>query len=331
MTSFDKRPITKVIVIGAGFSGLAMACQLQRKLNCDDFTIYDRSPAPGGCAVDIPAVFYSLSFASNPNFSKVFPSQAEILDYFNNVAERFDVTRHVVPNTEWEGAYWQELTSTWLVKLKDLSTGQLYYQECKILISAVGGLVNPNQFDVPGIDDFQGDIIHTARWKTDVSLHDKDVIVVGNGYDPITALLPRSIQTKSGREYPADTIVLATGFSLTQYDVELVGRNGQTRAQHWNDFGYKEAYKSIAMSEFPNFFYVLGPNSGKGHTSTIYSIENYIDLIVQVIAPVIRDQSTFVEVKADSEKKYNETLHEAIGKTIFNNSCFSVSTHRVLV
>ncbi|KAJ5895919.1 uncharacterized protein N7473_005318 [Penicillium subrubescens] len=463
MTSFDKRPITKVIVIGAGFSGLAMACQLQRKLNCDDFTIYDRSPAPGGawwankypgCAVDIPAVFYSLSFASNPNFSKVFPSQAEILDYFNNVAERFDVTRHVVPNTEWEGAYWQELTSTWLVKLKDLSTGQLYYQECKILISAVGGLVNPNQFDVPGIDDFQGDIIHTARWKTDVSLHDKDVIVVGNGCsaaqlvpaiadeaksisqfirtpqhylqndnlqinykwrfifryvpgvlllfrilvflflestairfkvtgsgpkarnqsaersrayikenapgrpindhyafgllqnqrrvfdsckyvsclqrsnihltdDPITALLPRSIQTKSGREYPADTIVLATGFSLTQYDVELVGRNGQTRAQHWNDFGYKEAYKSIAMSEFPNFFYVLGPNSGKGHTSTIYSIENYIDLIVQVIAPVIRDQSTFVEVKADSEKKYNETLHEAIGKTIFNNSCFS--------
>lgn len=111
----------------------------------------------------------------------MFPSQAEILDYFTNVAKRFDVTRHVVPNTEWEGAYWQELTSTWLVKLKNLSTGQLYYQECKILISAVGGLVNPNQFDVSGIDVFQGDIIHTARWKTDVSLHDKDVIVVGNG------------------------------------------------------------------------------------------------------------------------------------------------------
>ncbi|KAJ5364366.1 uncharacterized protein N7496_010079 [Penicillium cataractarum] len=463
MASFDKRPVTNVIVIGAGFSGLAMACQLQRKLNCDDYTIYDRSSAPGGawwankypgCAVDIPAVFYSLSFAPNPNFSKIFPSQAEILNYFNDVAENFDVTRHIIPNTEWEGAYWQELTSTWLVKLRNLSNGQLYYQECKILISAVGGLVNPNKFDVPGMDDFQGDIIHTARWKTDVWLHGKDVIVVGNGCsaaqlvpaiadeaksisqfirtpqhylqndnlqindkwrfilrhvpgvlllfrilvflflestairfkvtgsglrarnqsaersrayikknapeeywpllmpkyeigckrrvfdsckyvsclqrsnvhltdDPITALRPRSILTKSGREYPADTIVLATGFSLTQYDVELIGRHGRSRAQHWDDFGYKEAYKSIAMSEFPNFFYVLGPNSGKGHTSTIYSIENYVDLIIQVIAPVIRDQSTFVEVKADSEKKYNEILHEVIGKTIFNNSCFS--------
>jgi cation diffusion facilitator CzcD-associated flavoprotein CzcO len=63
---------------------------------------------------------------------------------------------------------------------------------------------------------------------------------------------------------------------LTQYDIELVGRNGRTRAQHWNDFGYKEAYKSIATAEFPNFFYVLGPNSGKGHTSTIYSIEKEV-------------------------------------------------------
>lgn len=75
---------------------------------------------------------------------------------------------------------------------------------------------------------------------------------------------------------PRKTKVLATGFSLTQYDVELIGRNGHTRMKHWNDFGYKEAFKSIAMSKFPNFFYVLGPNSGKGHTSAIYSMEKYV-------------------------------------------------------
>jgi cation diffusion facilitator CzcD-associated flavoprotein CzcO len=86
------------------------------------------------------------------------------LKYFNNVAEKFDVNRHIFPNTEWEGAYWQDLTSTWLVKLRNLSTGQLYHQECKILISTVCGLVNPNKFDVPGIDDFQGDLLHAAWW-----------------------------------------------------------------------------------------------------------------------------------------------------------------------
>lgn len=111
----------------------------------------------------------------------MFPSQAEILEYFNNVAEKFDVARHIVPNTEWEGAYWQDLTNTWRVKLKDLSTGETCYQECKILISAVGGLVNPNQFDVPGVETFEGDIMHTARWKPNTSLCQKDVVVVGNG------------------------------------------------------------------------------------------------------------------------------------------------------
>jgi len=113
------------------------------------------------------------------------------LEYFKNVAERFDVPRHIVPNTEWEGAYWQDLTNTWLVKLKELSTGKQFYQECKILISAVGGLVNPNQFDVPGVGVFKGDIIHTARWKADISLHQKDVIVVGNGCTLPFLLSPR--------------------------------------------------------------------------------------------------------------------------------------------
>jgi len=134
-----------------------------------------------GCAVDIPAVFYSLSFAPNPEFSKVFPSQGEILQYFDNVAKRFGVSQHIVPNIEWEGAYWQDCSSTWLVKLKNLLTGDTFYHECQILISAVGGLVNPNTFNILGVDTFEGEIIHTARWKAGTSLHQKDVIVVGNG------------------------------------------------------------------------------------------------------------------------------------------------------
>jgi cation diffusion facilitator CzcD-associated flavoprotein CzcO len=131
--------------------------------------------------VDIPAVFYSLSFAPNPDFTQIYPPQAEILEYFNRVADRFDVSRHITPNTEWEGAYWQDVTNNWLVQLRNLSTGQIFHHHCKILISAVGGLVNPNQFNVPGTEVFEGDIVHTARWKPDMSLHQKNVVVVGNG------------------------------------------------------------------------------------------------------------------------------------------------------
>ncbi|KAJ5045881.1 hypothetical protein NUH16_002704 [Penicillium rubens] len=306
MVSFEKRISSKVLIIGAGFSGLATACQLRREHNCDDYVIYDRSSSPGGtwwankypgCAVDIPAVFYSLSFAPNPDFSKVYPPQAEILEYFNKVADKYDVSRRIVRNTEWEGAYWQDQTSSWLVKLKDLTTGQTFYHDCKILISAVGALVNPNRFDVPGVEDFEGDIVHTAAWKEDMSLRQKDVIVVGNGCSAAQLIPAIAEEARSITQFIR---LLATGFALTQYDVELVGRDGRTRSQHWDNFGYKEAYKSTAMSGFPNFFYVLGPNSGKGHTSAIYSIENYVNLVMKVIAPVIQDRCSFVEVKPDT-------------------------------
>ncbi|KAJ5485954.1 hypothetical protein N7530_000254 [Penicillium desertorum] len=428
MVSFEKKISSKVLIIGAGFSGLATACQLRREHNCDDYVIYDRSSAPGG-------TWWANKFYHLPRTRtsrKSTPPRAEILEYFNKVADKYDVSRHIVQNTEWEGAYWQDQTSSWLVRLKDLTTGQAFHHDCKILISAVGALVNPNGFGVPGVEDFEGDIVHTAAWDEDMSLHQKDVIVVGNGCsaaqlipaiakearsitqfirlsishssrppqfylqnenrqiddnwksvfryvpgalrllrlavflylestavrmsinrtgnkarnlsserskayiqnnapasnihltdDPIVKISPHSIFTKSGQEYPADAILLATGFALTQYDVELVGRNGRTRNQHWDNFGYKEAYKSTAMSGFPNFFYVLGPNSGKGHTSAIYSIENYVNLVMKVIAPVIQDRCSFVEVRPDSEKDYNVNLHEKIATTIFNNSCGS--------
>lgn len=134
-----------------------------------------------GCGVDIPAAFYSLSFAPNPDFSNLFPKRDEVLQYINNVVMEYDLSRHLVGYTEWIGASWQDNDNTWLVSLRSVTTGEEYTQRCNILISAVGALTNPNPLNVPGIDRFQGDIIHTARWDQSVSLRDKNVIVLGNG------------------------------------------------------------------------------------------------------------------------------------------------------
>ncbi|KAI9375773.1 hypothetical protein BJX61DRAFT_539504 [Aspergillus egyptiacus] len=445
----SKSKYSQVVIIGAGFSGLTMACQLQDKLKEFDYTIYEHP----GCAVDIPAALYSLSFAPNPGFSKLCPSQAEVLDYFHQVASRYRVMEHVVCQTEWEGAAWQESTQTWTVRLRDLASGTVFLHECKVLISAVGALVNPNSFDVPGVGSFRGKIVHTARWRDDLSLRGKDVVVVGNGAsaaqlipavideaksitqfvrtpqyyipndnfdinrfwtavfrwipgllllfrflifvyletairmiglregsgsrlveanrskaymtgsapekywpllvpdyeigckrrvfdkakyipclrndrlhltnDPIIEIQESSVLTQSGCSYRADVIVLATGFSLTHWNVEIRGRGNRSREEHWRDFGYIEAYQSIAMSGFPNFFYVLGPNCGRAHTSTLFAIENYTHLILRVIRPILEGRASAVEVKREIERRYNERLHEAIEKTVFTDSCAS--------
>lgn len=99
----------------------------------------------------------------------------------------YDLSRHLVGNTEWIGASWQDNDNTWLVSLRSVTTGEEYTQRCNILISAVGALTNPNPLNVPGVDRFQGDIIHTARWDQSVSLRDKNVIVLGNGGKPYFA------------------------------------------------------------------------------------------------------------------------------------------------
>ncbi|GAT27935.1 monooxygenase [Aspergillus luchuensis] len=438
MVSSAFRSSPKVIIIGAGFSGLAMAYQLKRELKCDDFVIYDReagfaentvadmSFSDPGCGVDIPAAFYSLSFAPNPDFSTFFPKRDEVLQYINNVVSKYDLSRHMVGNTEWIGASWQDVDKTWLVKLRSTTSGQDYTQRCNILVSAVGALTNPNSLNLPGVDRFQGDIIHTARWDQSVSLRDKNIVVLGNGGgsnaaispfwqfifryvpgvllavrfliflyletstpqfnltktgakmrretaevseryvkenapadyqvgckadqfliqrrvfdhegyvstlnrdnvrltdDEVIALSERSVSTKSGAKYPADVIVLANGFSLTQYDTELCGRGGRSRQEYWKEAGHITAYDSIGMSEFPNFFYILGPNSGRGHTSAVFSIENYTDLIIRIIRPIIAGSAVSVEPDMSRENAYNERLQAALKNTVFNNTCRSV-------
>lgn len=95
------------------------------------------TPDPG-CAVDIPAALYSLSFYQPKRFSSVFPYRDEILEYMREVAHVFDVDRHIRCSTSWEGAEWNEKSSTWKVTLKDMKTGEIMEQHCKMLVSAIG-------------------------------------------------------------------------------------------------------------------------------------------------------------------------------------------------
>lgn len=99
----------------------------------------------------------------------------------HRVATQYRVYDHFTGSTEWEGATWQEKKQMWLVQLRDLHSGERFDQECRVLISCVGALVNPRKIDLPGHETFEGPIIHTAQWQPDLDLRDKHVSVIGNG------------------------------------------------------------------------------------------------------------------------------------------------------
>ncbi len=173
-----------VIVIGAGFSGLAAAARL-REAGVDDFVVLERAERVGGtwrdavypgAEVDVPTWLYSLSFAPNPEWSKLNCSAPEILAYIEDIVTRFGLTRHLRFGAEVVRAEFDEAAGLWVVTTAD---GREF--QARVMIAAEGVFSNPIYPDLPGLDDFQGDCILSARWPQGYDVSGKRVAVVGTG------------------------------------------------------------------------------------------------------------------------------------------------------
>jgi cation diffusion facilitator CzcD-associated flavoprotein CzcO len=173
----------RVAIIGAGFGGLGVAIKLH-EAGFDDFLVLERNEALGGtwwantypgCACDVPAHLYSYSFQLNPNWSRMFAPQPEILEYLRRTARERGIEGQLRFRTEVQGARWDEAAQLWRI---DTSRGSLSAQ---VLVAAAGGLVEPNYPDIPGLGDFQGACFHSARWDHDHDLRGERVGVIGTG------------------------------------------------------------------------------------------------------------------------------------------------------
>jgi cation diffusion facilitator CzcD-associated flavoprotein CzcO len=164
---------------------------------------------------DVPAAFYSFSFAQNPNWSSFHPPGREIVQYYHEVCEKYQITDKIELNTDTEQCRWLEDEQLWEVRIQRMTAGMgdlsakdrqkvveekgeaAVYSEteivkAKVVLSCVGGLVEPRGWpdDIRGIENFQGKMFHSARWDETVDFTDKDVVVVGTGCSS-AQLVPR--------------------------------------------------------------------------------------------------------------------------------------------
>lgn len=109
------------------------------------------------------------------------------------------------------------------------------------------------------------------------SLHSDKILLTDGKTKNITA---DGIETDKGF-IPADVIVLATGFQTNKFNpyMEVVGRTGQNVSQHWSKYDGPAAYNCSVLSEFPNFFMLLGPNAATGHTSAMMAAEKSVAIL----------------------------------------------------
>ena len=173
----------KVVVVGAGLSGIAAAAKL-RAAGITDFVVLEKASRVGGvwrentypgCGVDIPSPVYSFSFNPNPSWRSNFARQPELLDYIEDTVDKFDLAPWIRTDTEMIEARWSTGFRRWIL---DTTAGRYTAQ---YVIFAAGPITDPKTPDVPGIADFPGDIFHSARWNHDVDLTGKRVAVVGTG------------------------------------------------------------------------------------------------------------------------------------------------------
>ncbi len=169
-------------IIGAGMAGMLSAIKLA-EAGFDDIAVYEKAGRVGGTwrentypgvACDVPSHLYSYSFDLNPDWSHVFSPGDEIQAYFEHVAAEHGLDRLIrfgdeVVRCEWTDGHWV------------LETASGFRDTVDVVIAATGVLHHPSYPDIAGLDDFDGDVFHTARWDHDVQLGGKRVGIIGTG------------------------------------------------------------------------------------------------------------------------------------------------------
>jgi cation diffusion facilitator CzcD-associated flavoprotein CzcO len=426
-----------IAIIGAGFAGIGAAIQL-KKAGVRSFTIFERASEIGGtwrdnnypgAACDVPSHVYSLSFEQNPGWSRRYATSWEIQEYLLGVVDKHELREQIRLNTEIVEARFAEDSGTWT-----LETGDGEEFTARVVLAGVGGLVDPAYPNIPGMDEFEGPMMHTARWDHDVDLSDKRVAIVGTGAsavqvvptiapivamltvfqrtpawvvakfdrvypkwlrrllgrapfllrasrfvkywvselrgpivffnskilstigvllskwnlrrqvkdpelrkkltptfqfgckrvlvsddywaaferenvdlvtDSIAAIERKGVRTADGALHEADAIVLATGYKLglATAPFPIVGRGGRTLDEAWSNGAV--AYKGMTVAGFPNWFIMMGPNTGPGHTSVLVYTEAQIQHALQAIELLRAEGLKHIEIRQEAQDEYN--------------------------
>ena len=442
-----------VAVIGAGMTGILMAIKL-REAGIEDITILEKAHKLGGTwrentypgvACDVPAHMYTYSFRGNPEWDYRFAHGDQIQQYFEDVAAEYGVTDRIRFNESLDQCHWEQ--GKW-----HLVTSQGNRFTVDFVVAATGILHHPAYPEISGIDDFKGDMWHTARWNHDVDLTGKRVGIIGTGSTAVQVIseisktaghltvfqrtpqwvaglpdkeyseqekaklrgneramdklrdryswffshtftkavsggklqhavlswrvkrnLRKSVKdpalrakltpdykvgckrlifsntfydamqrdnvcletggidhieeggvmTTDGQLHELDVLILSTGFKPFNFmrPMDLTGRDGLDIEEAWSN--KVQAYRSVCLPGFPNFFLMLGPNSPIGNYSVIAMSEVQSKYVLKLIDHWRAGTLETVEATEEAKVRFNEHLRQGMGNTAWVGGCQS--------
>ncbi|MEJ5988460.1 NAD(P)/FAD-dependent oxidoreductase [Ramlibacter sp. PS3R-8] len=456
----QRMPGFKVLIIGAGAAGLCAAMQLGQA--GVSFEIVEKNPDVGGtwyenrypgAGVDAPNHLYSFSFEQNHAWTRFFVRQPELLAYFRECASKHRLYERTSFDTEVVSVEYSAADAMWDVTLRG-ADGQVQRRRVNVVISAVGQLNRPAIPKIPGLDGFQGPVVHTGAWQDGLQLAGKRVALIGSGASgmqvgptiapeverltifqrspnwirsrpryhdtvgaglqwvlsalpfyatwyrfqlfwansdalhhalqkqpgwpqtssispanaalreqweqymrdelhgipaPASDVIPDyppfgkrpllnnnwfgmlrrpnvelvtdaveqvnadAVATRSGKRYPVDVIVLATGFQASRmlHPMHVKGREGKTVRELWGDENPR-AHLGVTVPGFPNFFLLYGPNTNLGHGgSVIFHLEIQVRYVIGCLELMARRSSRALECRNEVHDAYNARVDAA--------------------
>jgi cation diffusion facilitator CzcD-associated flavoprotein CzcO len=135
--------------------------------------------------------------------------------------------------------------------------------------------------------------------------------------DGIAAVRERSVVTSDGVERDVDTIILGTGFHVTDIPVADRIRDGEGRslAETWD--GSPQAHRGTMVAGFPNLFFLLGPNTGLGHNSVVYMAEVQANYVLRALDHLCAHGLETVEPTAEAQRRWNEQVQRRMKGTVW--------------
>jgi cation diffusion facilitator CzcD-associated flavoprotein CzcO len=139
----------------------------------------------------------------------------------------------------------------------------------------------------------------------------------------IECIVPEGIRTKDGVLHELDVIVLATGFYADAFmrPMQVVGRGGQTLEQAWSE--RPNAYLSISIPDFPNFFMLNGPNGPVGNFSLIEVAELQFKYVMQLVDRLQSGECREISATARAMEEFEATRVEASKSSVWVTGCQS--------
>ena len=206
----ETRPI-RVVIIGAGPCGIISAIRLRQRIKNVTIQIYEKNSDFGGTwyqhrypgvACDIPTLSYQLTFEPNREWTSIYPSGAEIPEYWKNVAGKYQLYGVAKFEHQVDEAKWDSESGKWRFRIQNLESGGVIKDEAEFFFSCMGQFNNWKWPDIPDRETFKGKIVHSAMWDETYDFNDKIVALIGSGSTAVQILPKIQPSQKSRPLYP---------------------------------------------------------------------------------------------------------------------------------